>query len=51
MMPYGFKLREAPAYHFLIGYHTIPRIKIQGVHKVFKQFKRFIDITTDVGNI
>ena len=26
-------------------------LKIQGVHKVFRQFKKFIDITTDVGNV
>ena len=26
-------------------------LNIQGVHKVFKQFKKFIDITTDVGNV
>ena len=24
---------------------------VQGVHKVFRQFKKFIDITTDVGNV
>ena len=24
---------------------------IQGIHKVFTQFKKFIDITTDVGNV
>ena len=24
---------------------------IQGVHKVFRQFKKFIDITTDIGNV
>ena len=26
-------------------------LEIQGVHKVFRQFKKFIDITTDVGNV
>ena len=25
--------------------------EIQGVHKVFRQLKKIIDITTDVGNV
>ena len=29
----------------------VSRLDIQGVHKVFRQFKKFIDSTTDVGNV
>ena len=28
--------------------HRTPRTNIQGVHKVFRQLKKFIDATTDV---
>ena len=44
------------ASHFCLQFYAYYRNfltlnNIQGVHKVFRQFKKFIDITTDVGNV
>ena len=35
----------------MIYWKDIKQSKIQGVHKVFRQFKKFIDITINVENV
>ena len=40
-----------PLYEHFEFLPTTTREEVQGVHKVFRQFKKFIDITTDVGNV